>query len=326
MRAESLILTALSLLAMCSGWLQSATSFDGNIVAGPPTDPSIAAKANFASNGESDCLNYGIRCEDPPKRESESLCRFWFKPTGQSAELGRENWDLHRAAELAGVLNFSDSTGIAALLCGTFPAADLMRPGPSLSLFWRTAGDGYESDSILNDAASEMTSYADSADFALHSPVVDEGATLPRRFTCDGTANTLPLAWSDEPPGTKSFAIIMHTVAPDGIRWYWLVWDIPATVHELQENMTGIGTLGSNSIDDHGGYAPPCSRGPGAKTYTYTLYALASAPQLSGQPRSVTRDDLLRAISDRTLGFAVLNVTYSRPSNAVSSDHSQKDR
>jgi hypothetical protein len=43
------------------------------------------------------------------------------------------------------------------------------------------------------------------------------------------------------------------------------------------------------------------------------VYALSSAPQISGPALPVTRDALLKAISDRTLASAILNVTYSRP-------------
>jgi hypothetical protein len=48
-------------------------------------------------------------------------------------------------------------------------------------------------------------------------------------------------------------------------------------------------------------------------TYTYTVYALSAAPQINGPAISVTRDALLNAIADRTLGSATLDVTYARP-------------
>ena len=153
---------------------------------------------------------------------------------------------------------------------------------------------------------------SNSSTFSLTSSAVAEGGALPIRFTCEGTGNTLPLAWSNPPAGTKSYAIIMHTIAPDTTKWYWMVWNIPSTVTSLTENSTGIGTLGSNSVNDKGGYSPPCSSGPGTKTYTYTVYALSSAPQISATPITVTRDQLLQAISDRTLGSAALNTTYAR--------------
>lgn len=59
-------------------------------------------------------------------------------------------------------------------------------------------------------------------------------------------------------------------------------------------------------------YAPPCSKGPGEKVYTYTVYALSAEPQLSVPASEVTRDVLLEAIQDIVLASAALNVTYTR--------------
>jgi phosphatidylethanolamine-binding protein (PEBP) family uncharacterized protein len=70
--------------------------------------------------------------------------------------------------------------------------------------------------------------------------------------------------------------------------------------------------LGTNSVNDRTEYSPPCSKGPGAKDYTYTIYALASTPELTVASDDVDRDTLLAAIADRTLGSATLNIVYSR--------------
>lgn len=153
-----------------------------------------------------------------------------------------------------------------------------------------------------------------SATFGLSSPEVADGGTLPADYTCDGTSATLPLAWSGAPTGTVSYAVVMHHVDPQGeIKWYWILYDIPATVTSLARNVTGVGTVGSNSENPQAAYAPPCSQGPGPKTYVYTVYALSAAPVLPSDPAAVTRAVLLDAIADRTLGSASLSVVYSRP-------------
>ena len=91
-----------------------------------------------------------------------------------------------------------------------------------------------------------------------------------------------------------------------------MLYNIPASVSSLAKNSQGVGTLGTNSINDRTEYSPPCSKGPGAKTYTYTIYALAKAPEFTVTADNVDRDTLLAAIADRTLGSATLNVIYSR--------------
>lgn len=147
----------------------------------------------------------------------------------------------------------------------------------------------------------------------LRSPEVSDGGTLPKEFTGDGESATLPLEWSGAPAGTKSYALVMHHIAPEGeAKWYWTLYNIPAAVTGLPKNVRGIGTLGNNSVNGQTEYAPPHSKGPGAKIYVYTLYALSAPPQISVPPARVDRDTLLNAIKDRTLASAALHVTYSR--------------
>jgi phosphatidylethanolamine-binding protein (PEBP) family uncharacterized protein len=149
--------------------------------------------------------------------------------------------------------------------------------------------------------------------FVLTSPEVGSDGKLPMDYTCDGTRATLPLAWTGAPAATQNYAVIMHHVAPDNeIKWYWILYNIPADVESLARNVTGVGTLGTNSVNNQVGYDPPCSQGPGPKTYVYTVYAL-SAPVTPSVPASqVTREVLLAAMSDRTLASAELPVVYER--------------
>ena len=149
--------------------------------------------------------------------------------------------------------------------------------------------------------------------FTLTSPEVVEGGTLPTEYTCDGDSATLGLNWSGAPAGTQSYVVIMHHVAsPQDIHWYWVLYNLPADVTSLTKNSQGVGTLGNNSVNGKTEYAPPCSKGPGPKVYTYTVYALSSQPQFSVPASEVSRQVLLDAIQDITLASAELNVTYTR--------------
>jgi gluconolactonase len=147
--------------------------------------------------------------------------------------------------------------------------------------------------------------------FVLTSPDLTEGNRLPVEYTCDGASSTLALAWSGSPAGTQGYAVIMHHVAPDNaIHWYWVVYDIPADVTSFAKNMTGIVSLGTNSVNDQNAYAPPCSKGPGDKEYIYSVYALSAQPQITTSP--VNRAALLDGIKDITLASAELHVVYAR--------------
>jgi phosphatidylethanolamine-binding protein (PEBP) family uncharacterized protein len=148
--------------------------------------------------------------------------------------------------------------------------------------------------------------------FVLTTPEVIDGGMLPKEYTCDGSSATLPLEWSGVPSGTKSLAVVMHTIpGPNESHWYWVLYNIPADTKALAKNVTGIGNFGNNSINGKTEYAPPCSKGPGPKLYTYTIYALSAPPQFDVPASQVSRDILLSAIKDRTLDTAELNVYYS---------------
>lgn len=146
--------------------------------------------------------------------------------------------------------------------------------------------------------------------FLLSSPVVEDNAELPKEFTGDGAGISPPLAWKGAPKGTRSFALIMDHVDPQGeMKWYWTMYDIAATTTSLKPGSQDIGTLGTG-FRGKLGYEPPRSKGPGAKTYVITLYALSS-PLSLGEPRTVNRQNLLAAIEGKVLASSSLRVVHT---------------
>ncbi len=154
--------------------------------------------------------------------------------------------------------------------------------------------------------------------FVLSSADVVNGR-LSIECTCDSkaTPRAPQLAWGAPPEGTKAFAVVMHTVARDGATHvYMVVANIPAVERELKSGDanagSAIGTWGQNTVNRKSVYAPPCSQGPGDKTYTITLYALSAEARLPEQSTPLTRDALLAAIKDTTLAAATLEMKYAR--------------
>jgi phosphatidylethanolamine-binding protein (PEBP) family uncharacterized protein len=165
----------------------------------------------------------------------------------------------------------------------------------------------------LTNCQKESESQPTFNEFTLTSSAIGQDSLLPVEYTCDGESNTLPLEWYGFPDATKSFVLIMHHEAsPTDIHWYWLLYHMPATVTSLPKNVTGVGTLGTNSVNDRLEYAPPCSQGPGIKKYTYTVYALSEDVTITVDPELVDRETLLDAIKDITISTASMNVYYSR--------------
>jgi Raf kinase inhibitor-like YbhB/YbcL family protein len=171
-------------------------------------------------------------------------------------------------------------------------------------------GQAFGVDPLMNTAATQPASQPSA--FILRSPAVADGGDLPVEFTGDGASITPPLEWSHAPAGTKGFALIMHHLAPDGTKWYWILYNIPADIMQLPKNVQDVGTLGNNSINGKTEYAPPHSKWPGAKTYILTVYALSAPPNISVPPAQVNRDALLAAMKDRILATAELHVVYTR--------------
>ena len=152
-----------------------------------------------------------------------------------------------------------------------------------------------------------------------------DGGALPVEFTGDGAGATLPLEWSGAPAGTKSFAVVMHHIDPEGkTKWYWVLYNLPASAQGLPRNVNDVGTLGNNSVNGRTAYAPPHSKGPGAKTYIYTLYALSAPVKLDVAPTQVSREALLAAMMDALLATAELHVVYARPVGAVGEESSAR--
>ena len=153
--------------------------------------------------------------------------------------------------------------------------------------------------------------------FVLQSSAVTDGGQLPKEFTGDGASATLPLQWIGAPAGTKDYALIMHHIDPEGkTKWYWILYNIPGDTAGLPRNAKEAGILGNNSVNGRMEYAPPHSKGPGPKTYLYTVYALSAPVALDVPPAEVDRDVLLAAMKDKILATAELKVIYSRPDAA----------
>lgn len=149
------------------------------------------------------------------------------------------------------------------------------------------------------------------APLVLESSAFTDGGALATTFTCDGAGRSPPLAWRGGSTAA-GYALLMTTVARDGLKWNWVLHGIPATTTSLAEASTGVGTAGLTSDGPALAYSPPCSQGPGAKEYTFTLYALSGAPALPPVPNQVTGAVLEAAIAPITLEKASVRVTVTR--------------
>ena len=152
--------------------------------------------------------------------------------------------------------------------------------------------------------------------FTLTSTAFRDGAAIPVKHTCDGGDVSPPLAWSGAPAGTRCFALIADDPdAPAGSWVHWVVYNLPAAVSELPENVAKVEALdlagarqGRNDFR-RPGYGGPCPPPGPAHRYFFTLYALDAPLTLKAGAQS---KDVGTAMQGRVLGSAQLLGTYAR--------------
>ncbi|MGB9601248.1 MAG: YbhB/YbcL family Raf kinase inhibitor-like protein [Limisphaerales bacterium] len=149
----------------------------------------------------------------------------------------------------------------------------------------------------------------------LKSSAFANGQPIPVKYTGQGKDISPPLEWSDAPAGTKSFAIISDDPdAPVGVWVHWVIYDIPANVTKLDENVPTKETLPTGAkqgINDFGnvGYGGPMPPPGKPHRYFFKLYALDTVLNL--KPRA-SKQQLLRAMQGHILAQAELMGTYQR--------------
>jgi Raf kinase inhibitor-like YbhB/YbcL family protein len=145
--------------------------------------------------------------------------------------------------------------------------------------------------------------------------IFEASDAIPARYTCDGEDVSPPLRWSDVPPDTRSFALVVDDPdAPAGTFVHWLLYDVPADVRELSEGIAtrdvvpGVGTQGLNDFG-RVGYGGPCPPAGRPHRYVFTLYALDSRLDLAPRQR---KSQVLRAVRDHVLARTELLGQFER--------------
>ncbi len=145
----------------------------------------------------------------------------------------------------------------------------------------------------------------------LTSPAFANGATIPKKFTCEGLNISPELRWSDTPINTQSYALIVDDPdAPVGTFTHWVLFDIPGDRSSLAEGESTSGLAGRNDFG-RSGYGGPCPpRGHGPHRYFFTLYALdvASLKLKAG----ATRREVETALRGHSLAQAQYLGRYER--------------
>ena len=150
--------------------------------------------------------------------------------------------------------------------------------------------------------------------FELTSSAFEDGATIPLRYECGviiegpGENITPPMEWAGGPSDSMSYAVTLIDLDSGVI--HWVLYDIPASVHEIPENVPAgyqpNFPQGAKQSELQGsgyhGYLGPCSAFS-VNTYQWTIHAIPTT-NLQGVDRYSTEQELILAIDNAAMASA----------------------
>jgi Raf kinase inhibitor-like YbhB/YbcL family protein len=153
------------------------------------------------------------------------------------------------------------------------------------------------------------------ATLKLSSSAFASGGAIAKQYTCEGKDYSPALTWTDVPPSAKTLALIVDDPdAPMGTFVHWVVYNLPASIHQLDQNVAkaptiaGGGQQGRNGFG-RDGYRGPCPQPGATHHYHFRLYALDTNLKL--EP-GATATAVEAAIKGHVLASAELVGTYRR--------------
>ncbi len=153
----------------------------------------------------------------------------------------------------------------------------------------------------------------------ISSAAFKDGEKIPIQYVMPGAGGkniSIPLAWKNVPPGTKSFCLSIVDPHPVAQNWvHWLVVNIPAQATSIEEGASGKkipkGSVElKNSFGEIGYGGPQPPKGTGDHPYVVTLYALSVEKLDLGTNTSLSA--FKRAIEGKVIGSATITGKYGR--------------
>ena len=147
-----------------------------------------------------------------------------------------------------------------------------------------------------------------SMNLTVRSPAFAANSRIPLQFTSQGgDSMSPPLRWSQGPPGTRSFAIIVDDPDASNAPFiHWIVFNIPPAVTGLDPGK--LPSACASAVNDSGSSAyygpnPPS----GVHHYHFKVFALDENLPLSS---GASKGDVLKAMAGHTLGEGDLVAIY----------------
>jgi len=175
--------------------------------------------------------------------------------------------------------------------------------------------------SLLVITREDAMAAGQAVSFTVTSPGAADGAMLSRRNAgsagdCGGENISPPLAWSQAPAGTLSYAVIVY--GPDGAKGlgvaHWLAYDIAPATASLAEGAgsapSGLFVGGTNTRSTNAYFGPCPPVGDQPHHYVFGVYALDLPPGTLAA--GLTRDQLFQEIRGHVLAASSIVLRYAR--------------
>ena len=176
----------------------------------------------------------------------------------------------------------------------------------------------------------------DESSFVLTSPAFEADGTFPEQYTCKlGTETGVspPLAWTGAPDGTVDYLITMKKESG----YSWAVYDISSDINHVDEAVSNAAASGATVGQIAGTeawdidvppfistanyvsmykYEEPCSKGPGAKWYLFTIYAFSKRAADVMAENNFAKENtkptqILEIMNDYILGSAAVTANFN---------------
>ena len=156
---------------------------------------------------------------------------------------------------------------------------------------------------------------AEVAVIALSNPAFEQGGTIPREFTADGSNVSPALRWDDVPYGPKRIALVCADPdAPSGMFVHWVMFNIDPSTSQLPRGVPASAKLADGTLQGrndfgkigYGGPDPP--KGP-AHRYFFKIYALDAVLDLDP---GCSHAQLMQAMIGHVFAEGELMVKYGR--------------
>ena len=161
--------------------------------------------------------------------------------------------------------------------------------------------------------------------FTLWSPAFRDGDELkqqhagnvPSNPNCVGENVSPPLAWTNVPAGTKSFAFLVYDQGGrNGLGVvHWVAYNVPATVSAFAEKEVSApspmytGGKSTLNLPNYMGPCPPVNTGK----HHYVFTVIATDVEPNTLPPGLTMQELIERLNGRAKGSSSLVLRYGRP-------------